>query len=68
MNNQMDDLSAQPGMPNFFGLVGAEANAVAPGKRPRPDGLFFWKLRDLEAKTWTFAGPLGRIARFARFP
>lgn len=34
MNNQMDDFSAQPGAPNYFGLVGAEANAVAPGKRP----------------------------------
>lgn len=34
MNNQMDDFSAQPGAPNAFGLVGAEANAVAPGKRP----------------------------------
>lgn len=34
MNNQMDDFSAQPGVPNYFGLVGAEANAVAPGKRP----------------------------------
>ncbi len=34
MNNEMDDFSAQPGAPNFFGLVGAEANAIAPGKRP----------------------------------
>ena len=34
MNNQMDDFSAQPGMPNYFGLVGAEANAIAGGKRP----------------------------------
>ena len=34
MNNQMDDFSAQPGVANFFGLVGAEANAVAPRKRP----------------------------------
>ncbi len=34
LNNQMDDFSAQPGKPNFFGLVGAEANAIAPGKRP----------------------------------
>jgi gamma-glutamyltranspeptidase/glutathione hydrolase len=34
MNNQMDDFSTQPGVANFFGLVGAEANAVAPGKRP----------------------------------
>ncbi len=34
LNNQMDDFSAQPGVPNVFGLIGAEANAVAPGKRP----------------------------------
>lgn len=34
LNNEMDDFSAQPGAPNAFGLVGAEANAVAPGKRP----------------------------------
>src|SRR5581483_5338785 len=34
MNNQMDDFSTQPGVANFFGLIGAEANAVAPGKRP----------------------------------
>ena len=34
MNNEMDDFSSQPGTPNAFGLIGAEANAVAPGKRP----------------------------------
>jgi gamma-glutamyltranspeptidase/glutathione hydrolase len=34
MNNEMDDFSAQPGVPNAFKLIGAEANAVAPGKRP----------------------------------
>ena len=34
MNNQMDDFSAQPGVANYFGLIGAEANAVEPGKRP----------------------------------
>ena len=34
LNNQMDDFSIQPGVPNAFGLIGAEANAVAPGKRP----------------------------------
>lgn len=34
LNNQMDDFAAQPGVPNFFGLVGAEANSVAGGKRP----------------------------------
>lgn len=34
MNNEMDDFSIQPGVPNAFGLIGADANAVAPGKRP----------------------------------
>ena len=34
LNDTMDDFSAQPGAPNVFGLVGSEANAVAPGKRP----------------------------------
>ena len=34
MNNQMDDFSIEPGTANYFGLVGAEANAIAPGKRP----------------------------------
>ncbi|MCA9186860.1 MAG: gamma-glutamyltransferase [Planctomycetales bacterium] len=34
LNNQMDDFSVFPGVPNFFGLVGAINNAVAPGKRP----------------------------------
>jgi gamma-glutamyltranspeptidase/glutathione hydrolase len=34
LNNQMDDFTAQAGAANYFGLVGAEANAVAPGKRP----------------------------------
>jgi gamma-glutamyltranspeptidase/glutathione hydrolase len=34
LNNEMDDFSAQPGKPNAFGLVGAEANAIEPLKRP----------------------------------
>jgi gamma-glutamyltranspeptidase/glutathione hydrolase len=34
LNNEMDDFSAQPGMPNAFGLVGSEANSIEPGKRP----------------------------------
>ena len=34
MNDEMDDFSLQPGVPNAFGLVGGEANAIAPGKRP----------------------------------
>lgn len=33
MNNEMDDFSIKPGVPNMFGLIGNQANAVAPGKR-----------------------------------
>ena len=51
MNNEMDDFSAAPGIPNQFGLLGAEANEIQPEKRPlssmtptivmRDDELFF---------------------------
>jgi gamma-glutamyltranspeptidase/glutathione hydrolase len=33
LNNEMDDFSAKTGVPNMFGLVGAEANSIAPQKR-----------------------------------
>ncbi|MEJ2385989.1 MAG: gamma-glutamyltransferase [Chromatiaceae bacterium] len=33
LNDEMDDFSARPGAPNAYGLVGGEANAIAPGKR-----------------------------------
>ncbi len=33
LNNEMDDFSIKPGFPNMFGLVGGEANAIAPEKR-----------------------------------
>lgn len=33
LNNEMDDFSAKPGAPNMFGLVGNEANSIAPQKR-----------------------------------
>ena len=33
LNNEMDDFSAKPGEPNMFGLVGNEANSIAPQKR-----------------------------------
>jgi gamma-glutamyltranspeptidase/glutathione hydrolase len=49
LNNEMDDFAAKPGVPNGFRLIGADANAIAPGKRPlssmtptfveKPDGL-----------------------------
>ncbi len=34
LNNEMDDFTAKPGVPNAFGLVQGKVNAVAPGKRP----------------------------------
>lgn len=34
MNNEMDDFAAKPGVPNAYGLLGGDANAVEPGKRP----------------------------------
>jgi gamma-glutamyltranspeptidase/glutathione hydrolase len=34
LNDEMDDFSAKPGAANAYGLVGGEANAIAPGKRP----------------------------------
>ncbi|GAB3576444.1 gamma-glutamyltransferase [Spirosoma luteolum] len=33
LNNEMDDFSIKPGVPNMFGLIGNQANAIAPGKR-----------------------------------
>jgi len=33
LNNEMDDFSVKPGVPNMYGAVGAEANAIYPGKR-----------------------------------
>jgi len=49
LNNEMDDFAAKPGVPNGFRLVGADANSIAPGKRPlssmtptfveKPDGV-----------------------------
>ncbi len=34
LNDEMDDFAAKPGVPNAYGLVGAAANAIGPGKRP----------------------------------
>ena len=33
LNNEMDDFSIKPGFPNYYGLIGGEANAIEPGKR-----------------------------------
>jgi gamma-glutamyltranspeptidase / glutathione hydrolase len=34
LNNEMDDFSMKPGVPNIYGLIGATANQIEPGKRP----------------------------------
>jgi gamma-glutamyltranspeptidase/glutathione hydrolase len=34
LNDEMDDFSSKPGVPNMFGVVGGSANAIAAGKRP----------------------------------
>ena len=34
LNDEMDDFAAKPGSPNMFGVVGGDANAIEPGKRP----------------------------------
>ena len=34
LNNEMDDFSAKPGVPNYYGLLGGDANAIEPYKRP----------------------------------
>jgi gamma-glutamyltranspeptidase/glutathione hydrolase len=33
LNNEMDDFSSKPGYPNFFGVIGSEANSIQPKKR-----------------------------------
>ena len=50
LNDEMDDFSARPGVPNVYGLVGGEANAIAPGKRM------------LSSMTPTFVESDGRVA------
>jgi len=34
LNNEMDDFTSKPGVPNYFGLIQGEVNAIQPGKRP----------------------------------
>ncbi len=50
LNDEMDDFAAKPGVPNVYGLVGAEANAIGPGKRP------------LSSMSPTFVDGGGRVA------
>ncbi|MTH63083.1 gamma-glutamyltransferase [Paracoccus sp. DK608] len=57
MNNEMDDFSAKPGVPNAFGLIGGEANAVAAGKRPLSSMTPTLVLKD--GKVWLATGSPG---------
>src|SRR5262249_60241050 len=61
LNNQMDDFSAQPGVPNADGLVTGEGNAIAPGKRPL-SSMTPTVMLDGE-RTWTVVGGSGRRRR-----
>ncbi|MBY0135221.1 gamma-glutamyltransferase [Paracoccus yeei] len=57
MNNEMDDFSAKPGVPNAFGLVGGDANAVQASKRPLSSMTPTIVLKDGE--TWLVTGSPG---------
>lgn len=58
LNDEMDDFSVQPGVPNIYGLVGSEANAIAPAKVPlssmSPTLVF-----DSKGRLWLVAGSPG---------
>ncbi|GAA0733565.1 gamma-glutamyltransferase [Aquimarina litoralis] len=57
LNNEMDDFSAKPGTPNMFGLLGAEANAIAPEKRMLSS--MTPTLVEKEGKLWMSVGTPG---------
>ncbi len=57
LNNEMDDFSAQPGVPNMYGLVGGEANAVQAGKRPLSS--MSPTIVEKDGKTWLVTGSPG---------
>jgi gamma-glutamyltranspeptidase/glutathione hydrolase len=57
LNNQMDDFSAKPGVPNVYGLVDGDANAVGPNKRPLSSMSPTIVVKD--GKTWLVTGSPG---------
>ncbi len=57
LNDEMDDFAAKPGVPNAFGLIGGDANAIAPGKRPLSSMSPTLVLRD--GKPWLATGSPG---------
>ncbi|MDO4682304.1 MAG: gamma-glutamyltransferase [Lautropia sp.] len=57
LNNEMDDFAAKPGVPNAYGLIGGDANAVAAGKRPLSSMTPTFVLKD--GKPWLVTGSPG---------
>ncbi len=57
LNNEMDDFSSKPGVPNQFGLLGSEANSIQPGKRMLSSMTPVIVLKD--HKPWIIAGSPG---------
>jgi gamma-glutamyltranspeptidase / glutathione hydrolase len=57
LNNEMDDFSAKPGTANMFGLLGGDANAIAPGKRMLSSMTPTIVVRD--GRTWLVVGSPG---------
>ena len=57
LNDQMDDFSAKPGVANAYGLIGGEANAIAPRKRPLSSMSPTLVLK--EGKPWLVTGSPG---------
>jgi gamma-glutamyltranspeptidase/glutathione hydrolase len=57
LNNEMDDFVAKPGVPNSFGLLGGDANAVEAGKRPLSSMTPVIVLKD--GKAWLATGSPG---------
>ena len=57
LNNEMDDFSAKPGVPNVYGLVGGDANAVEARKRPLSSMSPTIVVKD--GKTWLVTGSPG---------
>ena len=57
LNDEMDDFTAKPGVPNMYGLVQGEANRIEPGKRPLSSMTPTIVLRD--GKPWMIVGTPG---------
>ncbi len=62
LNNEMDDFSAKPGVPNMFGAVGGAANAIAPGKRMLSSMTPTFVFRD--GRLWLVLGTPGGTTIF----